>query len=45
MHGDAQDRGRVRRRIGGENSSMSEDMPEWLATLDRYDDPSVEDVW
>jgi len=22
-----------------------EDMPEWLATLERYDDPSVEDVW
>ena len=20
-------------------------MPEWLATLDRYDDPLVEDVW
>jgi site-specific recombinase XerD len=24
---------------------IKEDMPEWLATLDRYDDPSVEDVW
>jgi len=20
-------------------------MPEWLATLGRYDDPSIEDVW
>ncbi len=25
--------------------TIKEDMPEWLATLDRYDDPSVEDVW
>ena len=24
---------------------IKEEMPEWLATLDRYDDPSVEDVW
>jgi hypothetical protein len=24
---------------------IKEDMPEWLATLDRYDDLSVEDVW
>ena len=24
---------------------IKEDMPEWLETLDRYDDPSVEDVW
>ncbi len=25
--------------------TIKEDMPEWLATLDRYDDLSVEDVW
>lgn len=25
--------------------AIKEGMPEWLATLDRYDDPSVEDVW
>ena len=25
--------------------TIKEDMPEWLATLDRYDNPSVEDVW
>ncbi len=25
--------------------TIKEGMPEWLATLDRYDDPSVEDVW
>ena len=25
--------------------TIKEDMPEWLATLDRYDDPSIEDVW
>ena len=25
--------------------TVKEGMPEWLATLDRYDDPSVEDVW
>ena len=24
---------------------IKEEMPEWLATLERYDDPSVEDVW
>ena len=24
---------------------IKEDMPEWLATLERYDDLSVEDVW
>ncbi|MCW5211100.1 hypothetical protein VU03_05215 [Desulfobulbus sp. N3] len=24
---------------------IKEEMPEWLETLDRYDDPSVEDVW
>jgi len=24
---------------------IKEEMPEWLATLRRYDDPSVEDVW
>lgn len=24
---------------------IKEGMPEWLATLKRYDDPSVEDVW
>jgi site-specific recombinase XerD len=25
--------------------TINEDMPEWLATLSRYDDPSIEDVW
>jgi hypothetical protein len=25
--------------------TIKEEMPEWLATLERYDDPSVEDVW
>ncbi|MBA1446647.1 MAG: recombinase [Gammaproteobacteria bacterium] len=25
--------------------TIKEGMQEWLATLDRYDDPSVEDVW
>ncbi|MCF6217631.1 MAG: phage integrase SAM-like domain-containing protein [Gammaproteobacteria bacterium] len=24
---------------------IKESMSEWLATLDRYDDPSVEDIW
>ena len=27
------------------NQTIKEEMPEWLATLDRYDDPSAEDVW
>lgn len=25
--------------------TIKEGMPEWLATLNRYDDPSIEDVW
>jgi site-specific recombinase XerD len=25
--------------------TIKEEMPEWLATLARYDDPSIEDVW
>jgi site-specific recombinase XerD len=25
--------------------TIKDDMPEWLATLKRYDDPSAEDVW
>jgi len=25
--------------------TIKEEMPEWLATVERYDDPSVEDVW
>ncbi|MBN4053147.1 recombinase [bacterium AH-315-L15] len=25
--------------------TIKEDMPEWLATLERYDDPSIEDIW
>ncbi len=25
--------------------TIKEGMPEWLATLDRYDDPLVDDVW
>ena len=25
--------------------TIKEDMPEWLATLERYDDLSIEDVW
>jgi hypothetical protein len=24
--------------------SIKEDMPEWLATMDRYDDPDIEDM-
>ncbi len=27
------------------NQTIKEDMPEWLETLERYDDPSIEDVW
>ncbi len=26
-------------------ATIKVDMPKWLETLDRYDDPSVEDVW
>lgn len=25
--------------------TIKERMPEWLETMDRYDDPSIEDVW
>ena len=25
--------------------TIKDDMPEWLATLRRYDDLSIEDVW
>ncbi|MBT9315056.1 phage integrase SAM-like domain-containing protein [Leptothoe spongobia] len=25
--------------------TIKEDMPEWLATLKRFDDPSIEEVW
>jgi site-specific recombinase XerD len=25
--------------------TIKDDMPEWLETLERYDDPSIEDVW
>jgi site-specific recombinase XerD len=25
--------------------TIKEEMPEWLATLGRYDDPSIEEVW
>jgi len=25
--------------------TIKDDMPEWLATLRRYDDPAIEDVW
>ena len=25
--------------------TIKEDMPEWLDTLGRYDNPSVEDIW
>lgn len=25
--------------------TIKEGLPEWLATLERYDDPSIEDVW
>ena len=27
------------------NQTIKEDMSEWLATMDRYEDPLVEDVW
>jgi len=26
------------------NESIKEEMPEWLATMDRYDDPDIEDM-
>lgn len=25
--------------------TIKEEMPEWLETLRRFDDPSIEDVW
>jgi len=25
--------------------TIKEDMPEWLATLDRYDNPLIDDIW
>ncbi len=25
--------------------TIKEEMPEWLATLEEYDDPSIEDLW
>ena len=25
--------------------TIKQDMPEWLATLERYDDPAIEDIW
>ena len=31
--------------LTGLKQTIKEEMPEWLATLQRYDDPSVEDVW
>ncbi len=31
--------------LTGLKQRIKEEMPEWLATLQRYDDPSVEDVW
>ena len=27
------------------SQTIKQDMPEWLETLERYDDPSIEDVW
>lgn len=27
------------------NQTIKEEMPEWLETLERYDDPSIDDVW
>jgi hypothetical protein len=26
------------------NETIKEEMPEWLATMDRYDDPDIEDM-
>ena len=31
--------------LTGLKQRIKENMPEWLETLERYDDPSVEDVW
>ncbi|WPD23827.1 MAG: hypothetical protein SD837_04530 [Candidatus Electrothrix scaldis] len=31
--------------LAGLKQRIKENMPEWLETLERYDDPSVEDVW
>jgi site-specific recombinase XerD len=31
--------------LNGLKQTIQEDMPEWLATLERYDDRSVEDIW
>jgi site-specific recombinase XerD len=31
--------------LNGLKQTIKEDMPEWLATLERYDDRSVEDIW
>ena len=31
--------------LNGLKQTIKEDMPEWLSTLERYDDPSTEDIW
>lgn len=41
-----QEKGLIDREdLDGLKQTIKEDMPEWLATLERYDDPSIEDVW
>jgi intergrase/recombinase len=41
-----QEKGLIDREdLDGLKLTIKEDMPEWLATLERYDDPSIEDVW
>ena len=42
------ERGLVDKELVSLKETIKEEMPEWLATLDRYDDPSItdmEDVW
>jgi hypothetical protein len=37
-----------KKALDGMNETIKEEMPEWLATMDRYDDPDIEnmeDVW
>jgi site-specific recombinase XerD len=31
--------------LNGLKQTIKEDMSEWLATLERYDDSSIEDIW
>jgi len=31
--------------LNGLKKTITDEMPEWLATMRRYNDPSIEDVW